>query len=321
MTLALVAVSDCTTKAMSSPVRYPRPTPQYTYNSIGGDQIRLVQLTSAPKSERLCLAISTFTREAAPGYIALSYEWGGPRNSQAVYIGPAERPLTVRAILLAFLRRLESDLWNAEGHAQYLWADAICIDQDNTRERNSQVAVMGQIFSNAEAVFGWIGNVRVRSSRLIARSFEDTREKPYDITKKEKSIPGLAESLDRIGTRTFWVRVWIVQVTPSDCQVRCHAERSQGIIFAKKMIIYCGSTHIQIEEIWRRFCLVEWNDRPSWSRRACGSLGVLSPFGLAPLSMRRAVLRAFPDCLMRLSRVCYVFDSPVWVGPYTSLTC
>lgn len=38
-----------------------------------------------------------------------------------------------------------------------LWADAICIDQNNIPERNQQVRIMRKIFSQADRVLSWLG--------------------------------------------------------------------------------------------------------------------------------------------------------------------
>jgi Heterokaryon incompatibility protein (HET) len=38
-----------------------------------------------------------------------------------------------------------------------LWADALCIDQSNIKEKNSQVSLMADIYSSAEVIFDWLG--------------------------------------------------------------------------------------------------------------------------------------------------------------------
>ena len=40
---------------------------------------------------------------------------------------------------------------------RYLWADAVCIDQDNVQERSQQVAIMAQIFKASIRVLAWLG--------------------------------------------------------------------------------------------------------------------------------------------------------------------
>lgn len=39
----------------------------------------------------------------------------------------------------------------------YFWADAICINQQDIKERTQQVQLMGQIYGSAETVYSWLG--------------------------------------------------------------------------------------------------------------------------------------------------------------------
>jgi hypothetical protein len=41
---------------------------------------------------------------------------------------------------------------------EWLWIDALCIDQSNAMKRNHQVQQMGLIYSQAERVMVWLGN-------------------------------------------------------------------------------------------------------------------------------------------------------------------
>lgn len=43
------------------------------------------------------------------------------------------------------------------GKAKYTWIDAICINQDDIEERNSQVGSMSRIYGQAQLVLGWLG--------------------------------------------------------------------------------------------------------------------------------------------------------------------
>ena len=44
-----------------------------------------------------------------------------------------------------------------ESADEYLWTDALCIDQSNFQERASQVELMGRIYSSADDVIVWLG--------------------------------------------------------------------------------------------------------------------------------------------------------------------
>ncbi|KAF2502958.1 hypothetical protein BU16DRAFT_434007, partial [Lophium mytilinum] len=93
-----------------------------------------------------------------PPYVALSYAWG--KHDIAVDIYPPNRiwindqPYDIRPNLYAFLTQ-----WGPTLHMKSLplWVDAVCIDQDNLEERESQVAQMREIFTKAKAVWAWLG--------------------------------------------------------------------------------------------------------------------------------------------------------------------
>jgi len=48
-----------------------------------------------------------------------------------------------------------------------LWADAICIDQQNIEERGTQVQLMGMIYWKADRVLVWLGQNIAENDRLI----------------------------------------------------------------------------------------------------------------------------------------------------------
>ena len=116
-----------------------------------------------------------------------------------------------------------------------MWIDAISINQEDTQERNSQVAIMSDIYSRAESVIVWLGvedeyikpaymlleegphsdGVREWVDRLTSLSMigDGLYEPPVDKKKpgwkfsaKHKSI-ALMQLLDR----NWWRRVWIIQ--------------------------------------------------------------------------------------------------------------
>lgn len=55
---------------------------------------------------------------------------------------------------------LYSGFWNlGKVHVdKVLWIDAICIDQDNQKERGHQLGQMQNIYENAEEVIVWFGD-------------------------------------------------------------------------------------------------------------------------------------------------------------------
>lgn len=85
-----------------------------------------------------------------PRYSCLSYVWGDAKDPFVVLMDG--KIFRVRQNLHDFLVLARETIPNT-----YLWIDALCIDQNNTSERNHQVRQMGRIYSNAETVLAWLG--------------------------------------------------------------------------------------------------------------------------------------------------------------------
>lgn len=83
-------------------------------------------------------------------YEAVSYCWGDPQDVSTI---------TCNGRLLLVPRRLETALRDVRYHdrPRTIWADAICINQTDLAERESQVNLMRRIFSKAQRTLIWLG--------------------------------------------------------------------------------------------------------------------------------------------------------------------
>jgi hypothetical protein len=190
----------------------------YEYDPIGEGEIRLAQLTPRCVGKQISLSISTFARDNAPAYIALSYEWADPNDAQVLYVGSSQRPLIIRKNLHACLKGLWHKLRAHDVGLQtpYFWADAICIDQTNIAERNSEVAAMGDIFSNAGIVYAWLGSSDWYSHAAFQRIRQSPSLELYSAAKHRIDDHFSLEILAKFCSRSFWYRVWIVQASHLD---------------------------------------------------------------------------------------------------------
>ncbi|KAL5316720.1 hypothetical protein ACEPPN_015771 [Leptodophora sp. 'Broadleaf-Isolate-01'] len=82
-------------------------------------------------------------------YDALSYEWGDPTNTSFSVILNGEET-SVRQNLWLALRSLKDQ-------TRPVWIDALCINQRDDEEKNSQVGQMGRIYQRASRVIAWLG--------------------------------------------------------------------------------------------------------------------------------------------------------------------
>ena len=103
-------------------------------------------------------------------------------------------------------------------HPLNLWVDAVCINQEDRHECNSQVALMSFIYTRAQMVVAWLGMDRPSAkagwiapehegygkSHLLAESLSGDQEMRYS--------PNTGSKLAfRIARSAYWTRLWVVQ--------------------------------------------------------------------------------------------------------------
>lgn len=94
---------------------------------------------------------SACLKDLEGGYEAISYVWGAPILEFPVYHTTDGSRLLITENLGRALRRLRHRL-----DPQWLWADAICIDQNNNTEKSVQIPLMVDIFRGAKRVLAWL---------------------------------------------------------------------------------------------------------------------------------------------------------------------
>ncbi|KAK6071048.1 heterokaryon incompatibility protein [Seiridium cupressi] len=114
-------------------------------------QIRTIILHSGQFNEDVQCSFHIVSLDGNLEYEALSYIWGDPTVTQPVIVDGNEMQVTTN--LKAALRHLRSDQ-----KPRTLWVDAICINQQDDREKSAQVPMMGKIFQQATSVLAWFGH-------------------------------------------------------------------------------------------------------------------------------------------------------------------
>lgn len=100
-----------------------------------------------------------------------------------------------------------------------MWIDQICIEQGNTDERNHQVKLMSQIYSDASAVWFWLG-ASGKNSEVAMRYLVQAGEPPCHFPSVDE-----VSALRGLCSRSYWSRLWIVQ----------------EILLARSLVILCGN--------------------------------------------------------------------------------
>lgn len=128
----------------------------------GANYIRVCELQPGYPDEPLQIELRTHCINSpdAEEYEAISWVWGSPSNSTT---------LKYRGQSIAIRKNLEDALriFRYVDQPRTLWADAICINQEDQDERSAQVAIMGEIFSHAVEVLVWLGNDPEQQSTIV----------------------------------------------------------------------------------------------------------------------------------------------------------
>ncbi|KAI9640924.1 hypothetical protein NHQ30_010765 [Ciborinia camelliae] len=170
-------------------------------NLTEADSIRLLIIHPGnPASPMHCSLINTSLMECRmdiyDGYTALSYVWGDPNARKVVFVNGHPFLVTVNlADALDHLRDSERPL--------RLWADAICINQDNPTERTQQVGLMREIYRNGRQTVVYLGHSSEQTNTLL----ENIRRQGPDISLSEAATLASRD----IVSRSWFTRVWTYQ--------------------------------------------------------------------------------------------------------------
>ena len=114
----------------------------FSYRALRPGDVRLLEVVTGANDRDLRFRMKHVHREVAPQYTAVSYTWGNDEATEPIWID--EECFRVRPNLWGCLYYL-----GRKAGWKHIWADAICIDQNNIHEKNEQVRTMGQTYANA----------------------------------------------------------------------------------------------------------------------------------------------------------------------------
>jgi len=124
------------------------PSPVYANTPLRNDHFRLLCLVPADGDNYpICGTIERHGYDNCPDYETVSYTWGGEEGDfnpvHPLYVGPHWDVLLQTRNCWSMLQYLRP-----QRGIRLIWVDAICIDQKNMLERESQVAKMVLIYTN-----------------------------------------------------------------------------------------------------------------------------------------------------------------------------
>ncbi|KAF7192157.1 Heterokaryon incompatibility protein 6, OR allele [Pseudocercospora fuligena] len=135
-------------------------TRPYQYESLPSGYIRILNLEPGCNDDQLRGTLISYSLESGLEYKAVSYAWGEPIFDQTIRLLGRDLPITTS--LAGALRRFRDPKQSVR-----LWADAICINQSTIEEKNQQVAMMAQIYSEADEVLIWLGEAELTDAEFF----------------------------------------------------------------------------------------------------------------------------------------------------------
>ncbi|KAH7258717.1 hypothetical protein B0J15DRAFT_396321 [Fusarium solani] len=217
-----------------SGIRDPEWTGSYVWEPLSlATNTRLLCLKPGDDIDELRGELKEISLEPPAGveYFAISYAWGSSLKQFSLQTPKGRIPLTASLYLgLKRLRRKHDEIW--------LWADAICINQDDREgddEKARQIRLMTNIFQSAARVYIWLGEEEDESDIAIQflesitpiASAEMDGQNPkhlptIDFPKVEDPTWSI---LTKLLERKWFRRVWV----------------AQELVLAQEAIVVCGA--------------------------------------------------------------------------------
>lgn len=259
----------------------------------GPRAIRLLQIPSLESLQtlddgriRLEMVVEAFQLDKCPKFTALSYTWGDPiydldyntadnrAETQPNYLpNTADADFSFRSgtgeliskISYGIPRNLLDGIYQIcrAGDCTWLWADAICIDQDNNEEKQIQVALMDEIYSEAQKVIVWLGQESPEfvDFRWLHEDFFDALslyESSHGIEGLQKLDPCqgglLSYELGVVPPNKSWATCWrnyFLFYGQRRWFSRCWI--IQEVTLANDVVFQCGQTQIDLEKLTNLF--------------------------------------------------------------------
>jgi hypothetical protein len=174
--------------------------PSY-YDALDDGYFRLVRITLDPSSGCIECRTQHFPLDDPPRYTAVSYACGpGPATFD---LKLNARDWHIRKNLSHFLRQR---VQMSPASEEWLWIDAICINQENISERSHQVKLMADIYGKASRALIWLGLAYEDSDAAMGGLSHSTADEWWPL----EALPWIW-ALGGLCSRDYWKRLWCLQ--------------------------------------------------------------------------------------------------------------
>lgn len=217
------------------------------------EEIRLLSVAPTTNDDVQCDVV-TVSMNDQPNYQALSYVWGDATKTIPLRVGDSMLSITTN------LKQALLHVSRLPNRCDWLWVDAICINQKDNDEKSSQVAFMREIYNKATSVLAWLGPADADStkamqsleilgkailhgniiSRFPTAYMKNQKERAYLQDFFKRIDYGLEASHDialapicALTKREWWKRLWTFQevVLSRDAIILCGSNSIRAVVF------------------------------------------------------------------------------------------
>lgn len=190
------------------------------------DCTRLVKIHLAESgNDQVVCSLVHVTFAERPKYEALSYMWGDEKDMGHAIVDGIEFPVRRNLLdALCYLREHQME-------GSLFWVDALCINQNDTSERNRQLRIMRYIYFRAQIVVIWLGKKysKYQENHSVSKLQQEIKDQFQATTripehaKHPDSNPDSSNShvhsrhdsenkmVDELYCDGYWERLWIIQ--------------------------------------------------------------------------------------------------------------
>lgn len=234
----------------------------FYHRRLHSDEIRLLTLLPGKPKDEIQCSLQIEPLDNLPAFDALSYAWGDHNVTEPIIVENEPHQATVNLVMA--LRNLRK-----RKKRRLLWVDALCINQGDLDEKNTQVPLMAKIYSVSTHVIAWLGpstpEIELYSQwaqTYVAKSYKISSvswlawdaaaffsntldEKNY--VKRLKAHQGFWQLLGL----PYWRRMWTYQ--------EYQLARAEPVCICGNVIINCSELDTSLDLI-TRLCFVD-NER------------------------------------------------------------
>jgi hypothetical protein len=247
-----------------------RERSDYQYQALKNDKssIRLLELAPAhsPADDLHIRLVEHDVMKELYKYEPISYVWGPPVFSESLFIDE-DYVLKITKSLAEALRH-----FRLPDQPRLLWADAVCINQNDSDEKSKQVLKMDVIYRQGSKTLAWLGrgfednhlsfdsvrNVAARAPELSIYSWSlgwGSNMLPTQLAIALEIVNSLpVDSLRSFFSLGWFSRMWVVQ----------------EVVLSAQLQIFCGEESLSLEELVLA-CAVF---RQCMGTVGCGGLGI-----------------------------------------------